>query len=58
MDVVSVAVLRFDETSGRLRELAFTDPEGNETTFSIEGYEPGLEPGRFNPPEDLEWIGF
>ena len=39
-----------------LRELSYLDEVGNRTTFVISDYEPGLEHGTFNPPEDVTWV--
>ncbi len=56
-DIVSVAVLRLDARLRRLTELIYTDPDGNRTSFRITDYVSGLELGRFNPPQDREWLG-
>ena len=57
-EFVAEATLRLDASLSRLLELRYLDPQGNSTSFKISDYRPGLEPGTFNPPEDVIWVEY
>jgi hypothetical protein len=53
-DVVSLEVL-LDPRTDRVLRLSYEDAEGNTTRFELEGYQPGADPGLFEPPAGVEW---
>lgn len=57
-EFVAEATLRLDASLSRLLELRYVDPQGNTTSFTITDYRPGIEPGTFNPPENMVWVEY
>jgi len=52
---IAEARLEVDRETDRVVSLSYTDDEGNETRFAIEGYRPLRENGIFSPPSGVEW---
>ncbi|REJ79857.1 MAG: outer membrane lipoprotein carrier protein LolA [Acidobacteria bacterium] len=53
-EVASLRVV-LDPQGRRVLVLEYLDEEGSRTTFELDGYTPGVEPGTFAPPAGIEW---